>query len=617
MSEYMQTFFTELIKGLGEFIGVEKRAFLLLYHNFKRYVSWVFLLSALSATVPFITTGGLAYLVNSIIAKIGGESVSVMIPALLLIFANILPQIISVLQDYFFRLLWLEGGVFLNLLYSKRRIDIDIGHYENPKLHDMIQKVEERGIWPVINLVESQTANLSNIVGMVVASAVLISINWSFLLVLVIGTLPRLYLSIKYGKDVWSIYDANPEERRRFSALKGLTESVTALSEIRIHQIGGVIQSRLSELLGAFTAKQVNTEKRKLKWTVFAMLVSIGAIATVFWLTIRLAFAGEVSVGAILFVLTAVREFEGSLERFFAGLGRMYEWHLFTRELFRLFDLKPFFPARPDQYIFPTKAGAEIVFENVTFRYPLSDVNILSDVSLTIKKGSTCALVGQNGAGKSTIVKLLAGFYVPTEGRILINGIDLKDIEIESWYKALGVLFQEHAAYDGLSISDGIKLGREGASVHSKKINEAGVKAGADQFISAWPHGYESIMGKRFSNGVDPSRGQLQRLALARIFYRSPRFVIFDEPTAAVDAEAEEQIFHEIMSTKDQTRLLISHRFSTVRNADQIIILDAGEIRERGTHDELMSQNGTYARLFRIQAKGYSDGISKENIKKT
>lgn len=579
-----------------------------MYLNFKGIVTSVFLLASLSAIVPFITTAGLAYLVQSIIAAMQGDKgVSITLAVIFVIGANAIPQVISIFRDYADRLLWLQGGAFLNLLYTRRRMEIDIAHYEDPKLHDMLQKIEERSIWPTLNLFDAQTANLTNIVGVVVSSAVLITVDWRFLSILIIGTLPRLFLSVVYGKEVWTIFDANSEERRRFGSLKRLSEDLQSLMEIRIHQIRGTIHDRLQQLLRDFTAQQVSIENKKLLWTVLATGISIAAIAVVFWLTISSAFSGAITVSAILFVLTAVREFEGSLERFFSGLGRMYEWHLFTRELFKLFDLNPVMPRQQNPIILAPGTIPQITFENVAFRYPMADTDVLSDVSFTITKGSTCALVGVNGAGKSTLVKLLARFYDPTEGRILVDGNDLRDIEIESWYRLLGVLFQEYPAYRGLTVASSIALGKGDREEDTGRVHDAAKRAGADQFIRAWPFGYEEIMGKEFTRGIDPSRGQLQRLALARVFYRSPKFVILDEPTAAVDAEAEGHIFEEIEATKGQTRLLISHRFSTVRNADAIIILEDGKVSEMGAHDELMRNDKTYAKLFRIQAKGYLD----------
>ncbi len=591
---------------------VQKRAFFILYKNFKGTVLSVFFLAAISAIVPFLSTGGLAYLVNSIIGAIQGQAgVSVMLATVLVIGTNALPQIISIFRDYADRNLWLRGGAYLNLIYTKRRLDIDIAHYEDPKLHDMLQKIEERGIFPLLNLVDSQAANITNIVGVTVSAFVLAAVDWRFLLILMLGTLPRLLLSMVYGKEVWSIYDANSEERRRYGALKHLTETLQALMEMRIHQISSVVHGKITRLLDEFTDKQVAVEKKKFIWTVLATAISLIAMAIVFWLTVKYAFASMISAGTILFILTAVREFEGSLERFFSGLGRMYEWHLFSREFFRLFDLPSIMPAKVSPLAI--EAGVpEVKFEHVSFRYPGTDVDVLTDVSFTIPKGSSCALVGINGAGKSTLVKLLARFYDPTEGRILVNGIDLREIDIESWYRLLGVLFQDYPTYLGLTVSSGIALGKENGTEDENFIHEAAKRAGADAFITKWPHGYEEVMGKQFSRGIDPSRGQLQRLAMARIFYRSPKFVILDEPTAAVDAEAEEQIFQEIEATKEQTRLLISHRFSTVRNTDQIIILAEGKVSEIGTHDELMALDKTYAKLFQLQAKGYEDRPKKK-----
>ena len=222
-----------------------------------------------------------------------------------------------------------------------------------------------------------------------------------------------------------------------------------------------------------------------------------------------------------------------------------------------------------------------------------------------IPQGERLALVGGNGSGKTTFVKLLCRFYDPTEGRILIDGRDLRTINLESWYAMLGVLFQEYAHYH-LLVRDVIALGRSGHEPTLEKIKAAAQASEADAFIEEWEWQYEQMLGKSFSQGVEPSIGQWQKLALARTFYRDPRVLILDEPTSSVDAEGEAHIFERIESAgRERTVILISHRFSTVRHADRIAVLENGVLTELGAHEKLLAHDGTYARLFKLQAKGY------------
>ena len=230
----------------------------------------------------------------------------------------------------------------------------------------------------------------------------------------------------------------------------------------------------------------------------------------------------------------------------------------------------------------------------------------MKDFSLSIKSGEKVAIVGENGAGKSTLVKLLARIYDPQEGEILINGKDLKEIKIDDWYKNLGVLFQDFNFYGELDAKENVYIGKSMKPMDMQKVKEAAESADADAFIEKYPEKYDTVMSERFKGGIQPSKGQKQKIAIARFFYRDAPVAIFDEPTSAIDAESEYKIFNKIYKFFDnKTVIIISHRFSTVRNADRILVLDQGKIVEQGSHKELLEMNGKYAQAFRKQAEGY------------
>ncbi len=240
----------------------------------------------------------------------------------------------------------------------------------------------------------------------------------------------------------------------------------------------------------------------------------------------------------------------------------------------------------------------------MSFSYPKSRKKVLDNLSFRISSGESVALVGKNGAGKTTIVKLLCRFYDVSSGEILINGTNIKDVDLSDWYKYLGTLFQEFIKYD-FTVKENITLGKKENFDESKMI-KAARQSGAYDFIKELPNRFEQVLGKQFEGGVELSIGQWQKIAIARAFYESAPVLILDEPTSAIDAEAEYGIFENLSKEyKDKSLLLISHRFSTVRNAGRIIILDNGKIVEEGTHDDLMSKNGEYSKLFKLQAKGY------------
>jgi ATP-binding cassette subfamily B protein len=307
-------------------------------------------------------------------------------------------------------------------------------------------------------------------------------------------------------------------------------------------------------------------------------------------------------------VLGAIRELQNALSAFFLSLGSQYQQSLFVDDLFKVMDTKPAIARKADGAVLAPRAP-EIVLENVSFAYPGTKNLVLKDVSLKIRSGEKFALVGMNGSGKTTLVKLICRIYDPTLGRVLVNGHDLRDVDLDSWHHQIGVLFQDYATYHFL-VKDVIAMGRHNGSpcADMDRVRQAAVMSGSDAFIEEWAKRYEQMIGREFTDGIDPSKGQLQKLALARSFYRDPRLMVLDEPTASIDAEAEARIFEQLEALpEDKTVILISHRFSTVRKAGQICVLKDGSVEEIGTHDELMRLGNTYARLFQLQAAGYRE----------
>ncbi len=313
----------------------------------------------------------------------------------------------------------------------------------------------------------------------------------------------------------------------------------------------------------------------------------------------------RLQIGTLTFYLAAIMGLRRSLSGFFLGVGRQYQDGLFVTDAFQMLDLPPALKKSEKGIALSEGKTPKIVFENITFTYPGTKHLVLKDFSLEIKPGEKIALVGTNGAGKTTLIKLLCRFYDPNEGRILIDGTDIREIDLESWYAMLGVLFQDYANYHFL-VKEAIGVGRTGDAYSQEKMEQSARASEAEAFIKQWDKAYEQMLGKEFTGGVEPSIGQWQKLGLARTFYRDPRVLILDEPTSSIDAESEAKIFEKLEQLpKDRTVILISHRFSTVRQANRICVIEGGRPTELGTHRELLKLNGTYARLFRLQAKGY------------
>ncbi len=569
-------------------------------------ISLIFTYALVSFT-PFIQSGSLAILINELIAS-AGQKVNfgyIFFLTSILVLASFLPAVLRTVQGYLSKTFWFFLEKKFSLTIIRKRAEIDFAIYEDPAKNDLLNKVQENGPYRVMNFTDRQYFMLENIIEVIIASIILLFASpWIFILILV-GTIPELMVEAIYGKEVWGIWNSKAEIRRRFWDIESHFRHLHKLTELRLFQNVNFFFRTIQELFEAFQKEAKKSEKKKLFLQLLSIVFSQIMIAfAIFWFVSEVI-NGSLLVGTLTFILASMAGLRQALSGLFQNLGKQYQDSLFISDVFKFLDLEPVIP-KPEKPIKlnPDKAPT-ITFENVSFAYPRTEKMVLKNFSLKITPGEKIAIVGVNGAGKTTFVKLLCRFYDPTSGRITVDGHDLKEIDLESWYYQLGIIFQDYAQYHFL-IKDAIALGRTGKETDIEKVKEAAKASEADIFIEEFDKKYEQMLGKEFTEGIEPSIGQWQKLALARIFYRDPKILILDEPTSSIDAEAEAKIFEKLESlSDDKTVILISHRFSTVRKANQIVIIEDGSIKELGTHEELLKLNGTYARLFNIQAKGY------------
>ncbi|MGI9174244.1 MAG: ABC transporter ATP-binding protein, partial [Rhodothermales bacterium] len=313
----------------------------------------------------------------------------------------------------------------------------------------------------------------------------------------------------------------------------------------------------------------------------------------------------DFTIGDLTFAAGSFRQLRGMMEGLLTSFSSVAERALYLRDLFDFFAIQPRIASAADARPLPQPIQQGIVFEDVGFRYPGSERWAVRDLSFTLHAGEALALVGENGAGKTTLVKLLARLYDPDEGRILLDGHDLREYDVADLRREIGVIFQDFVRYQ-LTAADNIAVGRIEAREVRPRIESAAERSLADTVIEKLPEGYEQMVGRRFATGVDLSGGEWQKIALGRASMREAQLLILDEPTAALDARAEYEVFQRFKDlTQSKTAVLISHRFSTVRMADRILVLDGGRLLEIGTHEELLEADGRYAELFNLQAAGY------------
>lgn len=493
----------------------------------------------------------------------------------------------------------------LEVALAQRLTHLDLAAHDDPKKKDLLSRTREQGIWRSEWLYAQAFEFLS--VGLRFAVAVAAIAYWSpwAALVVLLATIPEFIAERRAGEEVWGIWSGDVETRRRFAAARSHLDNPRDLIEIRLFQTGRFFWRLIERLFGKFRERQVEAERARLRLDLWAGLAGhLGLGGVLAWFVWR-ATLGDIEPGTLVFLSAAVFTLHGAVAGLFREIGRARTNFTFAADLVSLLEMPDLIRSLPGAPKVPAGLTPEIIFEDVSFTYPGADRPALGRFSLTIPAGQKLAIVGANGAGKTTFVRLLCRAYDPTVGRILVGGRDLREWDLESWYAHLGVLFQDFSRYL-LDVGVAIAVGRNPEKPDLEKARGVAEAADAHSFIAEFPDGYAQQLGRDFTGGVEPSGGQWQKLAIARALYREASVLVLDEPTAAVDAESEAKIFEALESLPDtQTVILISHRFSTVRHADQIVVIEDRTISEAGTHDELLAQGGTYARLFGSQAEGY------------
>ena len=364
--------------------------------------------------------------------------------------------------------------------------------------------------------------------------------------------------------------------------------------------IGGMAK----RLIYSLTNRENKVHSYRYKGTIIAKILnSVTYISAPLYL-INLLLQGQITLGSFTFYQTKFLDFSRDIDKMLAELLDLYDSAVYVTYVKDIFELET--QIKSGSKIIESGKPPKIEFRNVSFKYPDTKNFVLRNINMSIDPSEEIAIVGENGAGKTTLIKLLLRYYDPTEGEILIDGIPLTDISIEHYYNEIGVLFQEYNTYAPLTVKDNISLGDTKNPSSTKRMRKAAKNADAEEFINKLDNKYQQVLAKQFTGGTKLSTGQWQKLALARMFYRNRPVLILDEPTASIDAEAEYKIFQRIYEFfKKKTVIIISHRFSTVRNAGVIYVFKAGKIIEYGSHDKLLKKKGVYAKAFKLQAEGY------------
>jgi ATP-binding cassette, subfamily B, bacterial len=502
----------------------------------------------------------------------------------------------------------------IQLMVMEKAATLDLAFYENPESYDLLRRAQTDSINRPVMMISTAFGLVQTLLTFITMIALLIAVSPLLALIALISPIPAFIADTRYGWWGYNIARWGSRLLRRMNYLVTLVTTDTFAKEVKLFGLGSYFIARYRLIAEAFYASQRRqVARRYLTGFGWGNLSTIATSLTYLYVALQ-AIAGRLTLGDLTLYTAAAQSVQGSIQGLLGGFSGMYEHNLYLNNLFELMATKTSMPVPSAPVDVPARMRGEITFDNVTFAYPGAEKNALTNLSFTVKGGETLAVVGRNGAGKTTLFKLICRLYDPKEGRILIDGIDLRDFEPDDLREQIGAMFQDYVDYQATA-AENIGLGNVPHITDRDAIMDASRQAGADDLISNLPDGYDTALGKWFDAGVNLSGGEWQKVALARAFMRDAKILLLDEPTSALDAHAEHDLFERLRSlTKGRTAVYISHRFSTVRRADRIVFLQHGRLVEEGTHEELMRLDGRYARLFRMQASAYTgeDVIQEE-----
>ena len=487
-----------------------------------------------------------------------------------------------------------------------RAVGLDIGFFETPGFYDKLQRAKREAGFRPWSILESMVQGIQELTMLCGYLVVLMTLAWWTAPYLLLAALPGLVVSAKFGRLGFVIVSGRTPEERRMWYYNDLLTSDGHAKEVRLFGLAGYLMRQWREVFWQFYRQDRSLSARRISAEFGAVLVqTLATLGFYAFAVYRTVTDPVVTVGSLVMHTQAMERSLGSMSSVLRSIGGLYENHLYLSNLFEYLEQGPEIvaPAEPKPVRTPMLSGVR--FESVSFQYPGGSEDVLEGVSFELAAGENVALVGENGAGKTTIIKLLARLYDPGSGRITVDGTDLRELDPAQWRSQIGVIFQDFSRYH-VTARENVGFGEIAYVDDIERIRAAADASGATAAIEKLEHGWENILGKWWDEGQELSSGEWQRIALARAFLREAQVLVLDEPTASLDAKQEYDIFARFSElTEGKTTVLISHRFSTVRMADRIIVIEKGRVAESGSHAELMTLGGTYADLFTRQASRY------------
>jgi ATP-binding cassette subfamily B protein len=515
--------------------------------------------------------------------------------------------LLNTLRNISQQLLQNSVSMRIQLMVMEKAASLDLQFYEDPASYDLLRRAQNDSINRPVLMIATVFGLFQTVLTFITMIGALVVISPLLAAISLVSPVPAFIADTRYGWRGYNIARWGSRLLRRMNYMVTLVTTDSFAKEVKLFGLGGYFIERYRLIASAFYNSQRSQLVRRYM-TGFALGNISTIVTTVTYVYVALlAIAGKLTIGHLSFYTQAASQVQNSIQSILSGFSGMYEHNLYLNNLYELMAKEPSMKVPAQPAAVPEKLRGEIRFDHVMFGYPGAESNALTDLTFTVAAGETLAVVGRNGAGKTTLFKLICRLYDPKEGRILIDGIDIRDFEPDELRRQIGAMFQDYVDYQATA-AENIGLGNVPQIADRDAVVSASKQAGSDELIANLPEGYDTALGKWFDAGVNLSGGEWQKVALARSFMREDaRILLLDEPTSALDAQAEYDLFERLRSlTHGRTAVYISHRFSTVRRADRIIFLEHGRLAEEGTHQELMRLDGRYARLFRMQAAAYT-----------
>lgn len=578
----------------------------ILWDSGRAAVTWGLVLRVIVAVLPFGVAKVAQYIINGIAGALRGQALSMHFWQLVGVEVglNVLLGLMTRAIDYSDSVLANRYTQYVSVRVMDQAAKLDLTTYENPVFYDRLERARVQATDRLAMIQQMGRLILQVITTLTFSLALAWASPWLVLL-LILGVLPSFLGETHYAFLGYAKNFRQTPAKRQMDYLRQVAGSRDGAKEVKLFGLSKFFTERFQTLADQIFREDVQLSRSKLivggLLGVIGTLGYYGAYVYVIWRTIH----GGYDIGQFTFLTTAIQQASSNLQQVFSTASGIADQALFLTDLIAFFDMKPTVQSKPNGLPAPRPITGGFEFRNVSFTYPGTSRTVLKNFTFKLSPGERVALIGENGQGKTTVVKLITRLYDPTEGEILLNGVDLRDYSLEDLHREIGVIFQDFMRYE-MTARENIAVGRIDKPHNEVEIEFAAHKSLADTVVGKLEHGYDQMLGRRFEGGVELSGGEWQKIALARAYLRDAQLLILDEPTAALDAKSELEVFERFAElTQGKMALLISHRFSTVRMADRIVVLSGGRLIEEGNHQSLMSTGGLYSEMFEMQAASY------------